>query len=158
MELLRRVGIEPCYLAQDELCCGEPLLRVGHEDDFVKTALDFLEHCKLRGVKEVITPCAGCFRAFSINYPKYLKEARLRVFRHMMQVLSENRGELKIKGNRLEGTRMTYHDPCRLGWDCGVYDEPRSLLCGIKGVEFVEMARTRRDALTQYLSTVTRSV
>jgi len=147
VELLRKVGVEPCYLAQDEPCCGEPLLRLGYENEFVKHALDFLECCKLRGVKEVITPCAECFRAFTINYPKYIKGVQLPVFRHVTQVLSDKKGRLKLKSEKIKGMKVTYHDPCRLGRDCGVYDEPRSLLYDLKGVEFVEMEKTRRDAV-----------
>lgn len=122
-------------------------MRLGNEDEFVKNALDFVERCKLRGVKEVITPCAECFRAFSINYPKYLKGVELPVFKHITQVLAEHKSQLKVKGEKIKGVKITYHDPCRLGRDCGVYEEPRSLLYDLKGVELVEMGKNRRDAV-----------
>jgi Fe-S oxidoreductase len=61
-------------------------------------------------------------------------------------VLSEGLGDLKIMAGSSNGNKVTYQDPCRLGRDCGIYEEPRSLIAHA-GVELVEMARSRRDAV-----------
>ena len=42
---------------------------------------------------------------------------------------------------------MTYHDPCRLGRQMEIYDEPRDLVCSIEGVDLVEMEHHGEDAL-----------
>jgi heterodisulfide reductase subunit D len=39
--------------------------------------------------------------------------------------------------------RVTYHDPCDLGRNAGMYDEPRSIISRIPGVEFVELESNR---------------
>jgi Fe-S oxidoreductase len=146
IKLLDKVGIKPAYFGHDEICCGEPLLRAGNDKEFVKNAMDFVELCKIRGVQEVITPCAECFRSFEIDYPRFLDGIKLPKFTHITKALSERLGDLKPLTGSRNGTRCTYQDPCRLGRDCEVYEEPRSLI-GHVGVELVEMAKNRRDAV-----------
>ena len=42
---------------------------------------------------------------------------------------------------------MTYHDPCDLGRTSGIFDEPRAILTGIEGLQLIEMAKNREDAV-----------
>ena len=42
---------------------------------------------------------------------------------------------------------VTYHDPCRLGRQMGVYDEPRELIDDVEGVNLVEMEHHGEDGL-----------
>ena len=141
------MGIRPAYLAHDEICCGEPLLRQGNEKEFVKNALDFVNICKIRGVDTVITPCAECYRAFKINYPRYLEGFKLPEFKHLSQVLAEKLNGLPFRADAFKDVKATYQDPCRLGRDCGIYEEPRSLISKLGGIEFVEMKKNRGDAV-----------
>jgi Fe-S oxidoreductase len=48
--------------------------------------------------------------------------------------------------NKVE-KKVTYHDPCFLGKQNHVFDEPRAILQSIPGVKFVEMDRTRERSL-----------
>src|SRR5690606_31991057 len=43
--------------------------------------------------------------------------------------------------------KIVFHDPCYLGKQGGVYDEPRRLLKAVEGVELVEFARARERSL-----------
>ena len=147
VRLLGKVGIEPAYFGHDEICCGEPLLRLGNDKEFVKNAMDFVELCGIRGVEEVITPCAECFKTFEINYPRYLEGVKLPKFTHITEVLAQKIDGLKVKTGRGNAVKATYQDPCRLGRDCEVYDEPRCLINHLKGIEFIEMAKNRADAV-----------
>ena len=42
---------------------------------------------------------------------------------------------------------ITYHDPCDLGRNSGIYDEPREILRAIPGLKLVEMKDNREYAL-----------
>jgi fumarate reductase (CoM/CoB) subunit B len=142
ISLLRQVVKNVAYLAEDEICCHEPVLRLGSEEEFVKGAKDLLERFRVKGVKEVITGCSECFRCFKLHYPKYLPSETMPQFRHVTEVLWE--GIEKLKKVQLKNkVRLTYHDPCRLGRDCGIYDIPRKLIESVGKVDLVEMDRSK---------------
>ena len=46
-----------------------------------------------------------------------------------------------------EDVTVTYHDPCRLGRQMNIYDEPRDLVKAVDGVDLWEMEHTGEDAL-----------
>ena len=87
---------------------------------------------KAMGVKTLILSCAGCYRMFKLEYPKYV-DVPFEVL-HITEFLAKQ--DLNLKP--LEG-KITYHDPCHLGRHCGVYDAPRAVIQKFPGVDFQEM-------------------
>jgi len=130
---------------EDEPCCGEPLIALGLYDDAKEVAIKTIEAIKASGVKKVVTSCSGCFHTFSNSYPNKLGVSLddIEVL-HISQFLKDMEGkQLKFK----EPMRITYHDPCSLGRENDVYDEPRELLKSIEGLELVEMDPTREHTM-----------
>ncbi len=66
---------------------------------------------------------------------------------HYTQLLARllDEGRLNLTG-RVEKV-VTYHDPCFLGKQNRIFDEPREVLKAIPGVKFVEMDRIRERSL-----------
>ncbi|MFH1940736.1 MAG: (Fe-S)-binding protein, partial [bacterium] len=66
---------------------------------------------------------------------------------HYTQLFSRyiDEGKLVFKGELPK--KVTYHDPCFLGKQNKIFDEPRRVLQSIPGVEYLEMDRSRERSL-----------
>lgn len=140
---LDEADVDYTVLATDENCCGFPLFLMGSKD-FETHALQLMERIEATGAKELVTPCAGCFKTFKKLYPK-LHDMGIEVH-HSVTYFDKliQEGRLKFKGDL--GKKVTYHDPCDLGRALQIFEEPRRILQAIPGLEFVEMARNRLQA------------
>lgn len=120
---------------EDEECCGSILLRTG----FHKDAKEIMESTfnKLKG-KKVVVSCAGCYRTFKEDYPTVFGE-KIDVI-HISQLINDLIEDGKIEIER-EDLKVTYHDPCHMGRQLGVYEAPRNVI--LKKAELVEMDKNR---------------
>ena len=138
--ILNNLGIKFSILGEKEHCCGDPLIMTGQLPLAKEVARYNWEHLK---DKRIITSCAGCYRCFEEEYPKLLgEECKLNVV-HITELLTEliEDGKIKFKGE-VKG-KVTYHDPCELGREMKIYDQPRIIIQNIPGIELVEMIRNR---------------
>ncbi|MFC2009756.1 (Fe-S)-binding protein, partial [Chloroflexota bacterium] len=143
--ILNKLGIEFSILGEEEHCCGDPLIMTG-QLSLAREVAKYNWEC-LKD-KRVINSCAGCYRCFEDEYPKLLGEEYKLDAYHIIEILVEliEDGNLKFngkKGNTKE--KITYHDPCELGRELKMYDEPRIIIQNIPGIELVEMERNREN-------------
>lgn len=125
------------YTVLDESCCGSVLQRVGVDQKEITPMMQKnVDAIKALGVKTLVLSCAGCYRMFKLEYPKYV-DVPFEVL-HIAEFLAKQ--DLKLKP--LGGT-ITYHDPCHLGRHCNVYDAPRDVLKKFPDIKFKEMAFNR---------------
>ncbi len=140
---LDAAGVDYTSLATEEGCCGFPLFLMG-TDEFAPHARKVIERIKATGARELVTPCAGCYKTFKKIYPE-VGDLGLEVYHSVHYLLKLiNEGKIKFKGEL--GKKVTYHDPCDLGRAFKIFEEPRNILKAIPGLEFVEMARNRLQA------------
>jgi len=130
-------------LAAEEGCCGFPLFLMGN-DEFEQHAEKVIERIKATGARELVTPCAGCYKTFKKLYPQ-IGDLGLEVY-HSVHYLEKLITEGRITFKTELGKKVTYHDPCDLGRAFSIFEEPRNILKSIPGLEFVEMARNRLQA------------
>jgi Fe-S oxidoreductase/nickel-dependent lactate racemase len=135
LSILDKLGVD--YTTLDETCCGSVLQRIGWDnDDVVKQMRKNVDAIKALGVETLVLSCAGCYRMFKHEYPKYV-EVPFEVL-HISEFLAGQ--ELNLRPLRKVAT---YHDPCHLGRHCNVYDAPRQVIAKIPELTFREMEYCR---------------
>lgn len=139
ISILEKIGAD--FTTVDEVCCGSVMQRVGWpQEDVTKLMQKNVDNIKALGIKTLVLACAGCYRMFKHEYPKYV-DVPFEVL-HITEFLSKQ--DLKLKP--MEGVVATYHDPCHLGRHCDVYEPPRDVIKKIPGLEFREMEFNRKTS------------
>jgi Fe-S oxidoreductase len=139
--LLHTAGVRFAVLGQRESCTGDPARRLGNEYLYQTQGQQNVETLDRVGARKVIASCPHCFNTISNEYPSL--GGNYEVLHHS-QLLAQLVAEGRITpGQRFEST-VTYHDPCYLGRHNSIYDQPRSVLSAVPGVEQVEMHRCRQ--------------
>ncbi len=130
--VLRTLGIGFIILPEFN-CCGSPVTHAGYDKDFENLKRKNMEFFRKYSIRKIITNCPACYRVLS--------DYGLKV-EHITQTILESIEKIKI---RYTG-KITYHDPCHLGRQSGIYNEPRSILKAI-GFEVVEMQNSMDSSM-----------
>jgi len=136
VRILDAADVDFTILGGEEWCCGFPLIGAGVPEK----AREMMEHnlgkVKELGAKKVVFSCPSCYR----TWQEY-DETDVELF-HSTQVIERLIGEGAIRLGEVKAT-VTYHDPCDLGRNGGVYDAPRKILKSIPGLTLVELENNR---------------
>ena len=139
VQLFKEAKLDSGLLGEEEWCCGFPLLSSGMREEAKKLADHNISKVKKRGAKVLITSCPSCYHTWKYEYGKISSEKIDFEIMHVCQYLPRLIEDGRLVLKKLE-KRVAYHDPCDLGRNSGVYDEPRNLINSIPGVELVELA------------------
>lgn len=130
-------------LGTEEWCCGDHMLRLGEKGLFEELAEHNISMFKKFEAQKIVTLSPHCYNTFKNDKP--YSDAGLNV-QHYTQFLAEAVEKGSIRLSKPINKRIAYHDPCFLGKRNEVFDAPRKILQSIKGVELVEMRRTRQSS------------
>jgi heterodisulfide reductase subunit D len=136
VRILSAAGTDFTILGGDEWCCGFPLIAAGLSKEVEALKMHNLQRVGALGAKRVVFSCPSCYRTWKENYDTDLE------LLHTSQLIGRM---VKEKAIRFKDTSMTvtYHDPCDLGRNAGVFEEPREVLRAIPGVRLVELENNR---------------
>jgi Fe-S oxidoreductase/nitrate reductase gamma subunit len=143
-QLLEQAGVRFAILGRDEKCSGDPARRIGNEFLFEQLAKENVANLNRYGVRKVITACPHCFNTFKNEYPQF--GGRFEVYHHS-EYLAKLVEEGRLKPVKASDRRITFHDPCYLGRQNGVYDAPRELVQISARNSPVEMERSREKSV-----------
>ncbi len=131
---------------ENEPCCGSVMMRTGKMEDAKENAEKVAEAIKATGAKKIIVSCSGCLKTLRKDYPEKFGIEMPEIL-HIVEFGKELIDSNQLSLNSLESPKVTYHDPCHLGRELEVYDEPREIIKAIPGVELVEVEPNRNAAL-----------
>jgi Fe-S oxidoreductase len=110
------------------VCCGRPLMLAGNVRE-ARELINFNSQLiRKSGAHTLVTSCPICYKVFMESY--YLD---IEVFHHT-QFIKKLIEEDIVKMNFLN-KRVTFHSPCELGRNSGIYDEPKEVLMHIASLE-----------------------
>ncbi|MHB1334886.1 MAG: (Fe-S)-binding protein [Candidatus Humimicrobiaceae bacterium] len=132
-------------LGEEEWCCGFPLINSGIKDVTGDMAKHNIEAVKSKNAKLLVLSCPSCYHTWKHEYPKYYNGKIDFEILHISQYLLRLIKEKKIKLSPMSD-KVTYHDPCDLGRNSGIYEEPRDVIKSIPGIEYVELGANRKLA------------
>ncbi len=152
LELLKEAGIT-CAVLADEVCCGHDALWSGDHDLFSNLARLNVRALERVGARRVFVSCPEGFHTLSTRYGEFPGGRDLEIVSTVAFLAGElpsrepaaaPGAERGMPGEDAEAKEtVTIHDPCRMGRFSEIYDEPRTLISRLKGVELREMELSR---------------
>ena len=140
-KIMQSAGVDFTILGGEEWCCGFPLIGAGMPEKLEAMKEHNLKKVADVGAKTIVFTCPSCYHTWRHFYKP---DAKLM---HASQLILELIKDRKIKFKNDVSAVATYHDPCDLGRNTGVYEEPREIIKSIPGLEFVELPMNRKFSI-----------
>jgi heterodisulfide reductase subunit D len=136
--IMQRAEVDFAILGGEEWCCGFPLIGAGMPDKMYELKEHNLEKLKEAGASAVVFTCPSCYHTWKHLY----KPENVNLY-HASQYIEQLIRDGRITLKKLNST-VTYHDPCDLGRNSGVFEPPRNVLKAIPGLTLVELPHNRQ--------------
>jgi Fe-S oxidoreductase len=141
-KILNLAGVSFGILGAKETCCGEAIRRIGAEEVFAECAESNTAAITEAGAVKVLVSSPHCFTVFKNDYPGF--GARFEAI-HVSQFLAQALADGKLKPQKPFAKKVVYHDPCVLGRQNDIYEEPREVLRSVPDLELLEVEDFKRS-------------
>jgi Fe-S oxidoreductase len=138
----QRAEVDFGILGNEEQCCGSEIRRMGESGLFEELVEKNIERFGNYQIERIVTSCPHGFNVLKNEYP----QGKFEVL-HTTQLLAKRVEEGKLSLKQEIKKVVTYHDPCFLGKQNSIFDEPRMLIKAIPGITFKELDRSRERSL-----------
>jgi Fe-S oxidoreductase len=142
VKVLRAAGVEFGILGIEESCCGNEIRRMGETGLFEELMEKNIGLFRDSGVQRLMTTSPHCYNALKNEYTEFRAEVH-----HYTEIIWELFQDERLHLTGEQKRRVTYHDPCFLGKQNGIFEPPRLILGKIPGLEFIEFDRNRHRSL-----------
>jgi L-lactate dehydrogenase complex protein LldE len=142
--ILERLGVQLVF-PPEQTCCGQPLFNNGFEEKTRPVALNFMR-AFAKSDAPIVGPSGSCVSMVKHHYPSLFKEGTTE---HTLAVDISSRifefteylvNVLKVSDvGALYPHKVTYHATCHYLREMGLKTEAKTLLDGVKGLEFVAL-------------------
>lgn len=139
---LAKAGLNIGTLGNDEVCCGNEIRRMGDIWSFDALKEMNIEMFRQFPIKQIITTSPHCYNTFKNEYNELDIDVK-----HYTQILPDLIKKKKLSFTKTFEKTVTYHDPCFLGRQNQIFEEPREILKSIPSLNFVEMDRAKERSL-----------
>ena len=138
VKCFEKAGLNFGVLCDEENCCGSEVYGMGEKGLFDFLVEENIKVFNKYNVKQVVTSCPHGYHAFKTRYNQTSFEPV-----HHSQLLAKLIDEKKLTLCKEVNKKVVYHDPCFLGKQNGVYNEPRKVIESIPGVKLLEFDRNK---------------
>ena len=141
-EILQAAGVNFAVLGEQEQCSGDSARRAGNEFLFNEIAIANVELLNEVDPPRVVTTCPHCLHTLLNEYPEFGGNYEVIHHSQLIDELIEN-GRLMIEpgSNQL----LAFHDPCYLGRQNDIIDEPRRVLTRTQ-INLIELSRNGKKS------------
>lgn len=135
-KIMERAEVDFTILSGEEWCCGFPLIGAGMPEKMKALMEHNLEKVREVGAKKIVFTCPSCYHTWKTLYHPDVETVS------SSELLEQLILEKQIPLKEINAV-VTYHDPCDLGRNSGLFDSPREVLKAIPGIRLVELPHNR---------------
>lgn len=140
-KIMQKAGVNFRILGTEEKCNGDTARRLGNEYLAQMMMQENIETLNNYGVKKIVTGCPHCYNSLKHEFPQFGGNYEVVHHTEMIEDLVNN-GKIELKDDEVK-SKVTFHDSCYLGRYNDIYDQPRNPLKKVKGLDLVEMERSK---------------
>jgi Fe-S oxidoreductase len=142
VKCFEKAGLNFGVLGDEEHCCGSEVYDMGEKGLFEFLMEENMKTFNKYNIKQAVTSCPHGFHTFKNRYKQISFE-----FQHHTQLLAKLIDEKKLNFTKEVNKKVIYHDPCFLGKQNGIYEEPRKVIENLPEVKLLEFDRSRVRSL-----------